>query len=167
MKRLLLLATLVALAFPAPAKAQIVIVNDNGGRIERYLNHYNLLRDSNKRVMILGDCISSCTLLLAVVPRERICAGSRARLGFHAPYNFDKFGQVITSRFWTQAMWELYPDDVRKVVTKRGGLSRKMIFLQGRVLYALIPHCTPQPDVEVRPALVQPPERAMVHAQKR
>ena len=36
--------------------------------------------------MIDGACLSACTLVLGIVPRERICVTQRAMLGFHAAW---------------------------------------------------------------------------------
>src|SRR5882757_3900391 len=62
------------------------ITNDYGGQIGRYLDRFQAVRASGERVIIDGPCLSACTLVLGVVPRDRICVTSRARLGFHAAW---------------------------------------------------------------------------------
>jgi hypothetical protein len=41
----------------------------------------------------------------------------------------------------TEALWNIYPNYVRRWITRKGGLSRKMIFLQGAELAHLVPTC--------------------------
>ena len=60
------------------------IAEDRGGQIGQYLQAFNTLRSSGERVIVDGNCLSACTLVLGLVPRERICATQRARFGFHA-----------------------------------------------------------------------------------
>src|SRR6266508_3700748 len=76
-----LVASLVSLS---PARAAVVISGDNGGRIDRYLNKFELVRASGQQVVIDGPCLSACTLVLRAVPKDRICVTRRASLGCHA-----------------------------------------------------------------------------------
>ena len=51
------------------------------------------LRSSGERVVIDGPCLSACTMVLGVIPRDRICVTPRARLGFHAAWHPDDSGR--------------------------------------------------------------------------
>jgi len=123
------------------ASATMRISEDRGGQIGHYLQTFAMLRSSGERVVIDGNCLSACTLVLGLIPRERICATSRARLGFHAAWMPDQSGRPVTSPMGTQALWRLYPAPVRSWINRHGGLSRKMIFLQGRDLAGMVPVC--------------------------
>ncbi|MFY9769844.1 MAG: hypothetical protein WAK04_06375 [Xanthobacteraceae bacterium] len=68
----------------APAER---ILDDSGGRIGSYLNRYEALRKSGQRVVIDGTCASACTLLLGLIPHDRICVTPRAVLAFHATWD--------------------------------------------------------------------------------
>ena len=125
----------------APASATMRISNDRGGQIGQYLQSFAMLASSGERVVIDGDCLSACTLLLGVVPRERMCATPRARLGFHAAWLPDPEGRPVTSAMGTQALWSNYPSAVRHWISRHGGLSRRMIYLRGRELAAFVPSC--------------------------
>jgi len=131
------------------------ISEDRGGQIGHYLQTFTLLRSSGERVVIDGNCLSACTLVLGVIPRSRICATSRARLGFHAAWMPDSEGRPITSPMGTQALWNLYPTSVRRWINRHGGLSRKMIYLQGRELASIVPSC----EREARPIPVRSERR--------
>jgi len=138
---LLLCAALVVSGI-APAHATMRIAEDRGGQIGQYLQTYALLRSSGENVVVDGNCLSACTLLLGVIPRDRICATERARFGFHAAWMPDQDGRPVTSPMGTQALWRLYPNSVRKWISRNGGLSRKMIYLEGRALSGIVPSCT-------------------------
>ena len=91
--------------------------------------------------IIDGPCLSACTMVLGVIPRERICVTPRARLGFHAAWNPGKNGRPVTSVAATKLLMDIYPEHVRSWIKGRGGLSRRMIVLSGRELAAMYPTC--------------------------
>ena len=123
------------------ASAAMVISEDRGGQIGQYLQAFAAVRSSGESVVIDGNCFSACTLVLGLVPRERICATSRARLGFHAAWMPDEQGRPVTSPMGTQALWTIYPNKVRSWINKNGGLSRKMLFMQGADLRGVVASC--------------------------
>ena len=123
------------------ASATMRIAEDRGGQIGRYLEAFATVRSSGERVVVDGNCLSACTLVLGVIPRERICATQRARFGFHAAWMPDRDGRPITSPLGTQALWSIYPASVRRWINRHGGLSRKMIFLQGQDLNGIVASC--------------------------
>ncbi len=134
--RLVLLATLVLA--PSIASAQIVrIADDPGGRIGTFVDKYQNLRTSGQTVVIDGLCASACTIVLGALPRERILFTPRAILGFHAAWDFGPNGREVTNREATQMLYSMYPQDVRRWIANRGGLTRKMIFMKANGMAAL------------------------------
>jgi hypothetical protein len=123
------------------ASATIRIGDDVGGRIGAYVDQYTAARNSGERVMIDGACLSACTLVLGIVPRHRICVTRRAALGFHAAWMPGPEGRPVPSAVGTQALWEIYPTHVKRWISARGGLSKKMKFLRGRELLSMYPEC--------------------------
>src|SRR5437764_14484617 len=90
---------LCILASGAPARADYRITRDHGGLVDAYKAKYAKLRDRGERVIIDGICNSACTLVLGIVPLNRICVTPNASLGFHEAY-LDKsytFGMRIPS----------------------------------------------------------------------
>src|SRR5688572_16195479 len=138
-------ATLVAAAVLAllatDASATMRISDDVGGRIGAYVDQYTAARNSGERVVIDGVCLSACTLVLGIVPRNRICVTRRAMLGFHAAWMPGPEGKPVPSAVGTQALWEIYPTHVKRWISSRGGLSKKMMFLRGRELMQMYPEC--------------------------
>jgi hypothetical protein len=127
--------------FTSNASATVRITDDVGGRIGTYVEAYAAVRSSGERVMIDGACLSACTLVLGIVPRERICVTQRAMLGFHSAWMPGPAGRPVPSAVGTQALWEVYPPHLRRWINKRGGLSSKMIFLRGRELASMYSAC--------------------------
>jgi hypothetical protein len=123
------------------ASAVVRITDDVGGRIGTYVEAYSAVRASGERVVIDGACLSACTLVLGIVPRDRICVTHRATLGFHAAWMPGPSGKPVRSAIGTRALWEVYPPHLRRWISSRGGLSSKMIFLRGRELSAMYPRC--------------------------
>lgn len=133
-------AVLTALSFTS-ASAVVRITGDTGGQIGPYLENLMALRDSGQRVVIDGPCLSACTLVLGVVPRDRICVTRRARLGFHAAWHPGADGRPTTNRGGTQLLMAVYPKHVKSWINRRGGLTRDMKYLSGRELASMYPTC--------------------------
>ncbi|HEY7230258.1 MAG TPA: hypothetical protein VH558_07805 [Pseudolabrys sp.] len=153
----LLLGAAVLALTASSASATMRISEDRGGQIGRYLQAFAAVRSSGENVVIDGNCLSACTLVLGLVPRERVCATQNARLGFHAAWMPDRDGRPVTSPLGTQALWNVYPASVRRWIARHGGLSRKMIFLQGRDLNGIVASCGPGTRSQTRSARRVPP----------
>jgi hypothetical protein len=145
------MCTVLLVAGVTSASAEMRISGDRGGQIGHYLQTFAMVRSSGERVVIDGNCLSACTLVLGVVPHSRICATERARFGFHAAWMPDREGRPVTSTLGTRALWNVYPASVRHWINRHGGLSRKMIFLQGRELNRIVQSC----DQDTRHARAQ------------
>lgn len=139
--RSLIAGAMLLVSGASSASATMLISEDRGGQIGQYLQAFAALRSSGDNVVIDGNCFSACTMVLGLIPRERICATPRARLGFHAAWMPDANGRPVTSPMGTQALWNIYPSKVRSWIGRHGGLSRKMIFLQGNDLAKMVPAC--------------------------
>ena len=134
------------------ASATVRIAEDRGGQIGQYLQAFASVRSSGESVVVDGNCLSACTLILGLVPHERICATQRARFGFHAAWMPDRDGRPVTSPLGTEALWSIYPASVRRWILRHGGLSRKMIFMQGQELAGIVASCGRGPHAQTRSA---------------
>jgi hypothetical protein len=124
----------------ASAFAHVRIHDDRGGQIGAYLARYHALRVSGERVEIDGTCASACTMLLGIIPRDRICVTSRATFAFHAAWDPAPEGHAA-SKAGTRILWSNYPPDVREWIVRHGGLQSRMIYLQGPELLEMFPIC--------------------------
>ena len=80
--------------FRVVARAEIRILASPGGEVGSFLDLFERVRESGERVVIDGPCLSACTLVLSVVPGDRICVTRRAVLGFHAARSIDRRGRM-------------------------------------------------------------------------
>lgn len=114
---------------------------DSGGQIGAYLEKFQKIRETGQQVVIDGNCLSACTLVLGVIPAERICVTRTAVLGFHAAWNPDYWGGKIQSEAGSALVMRHYPPKIVAWIKKQGGLNDKMSYLYGRELTRLYPVC--------------------------
>src|SRR5580700_7192679 len=131
---------LLALALP-PAQAEVRILASPGGQVGPFLDLFERVRDSGERVVIDGPCLSACTLVLSMVPNNRICVTRRAILGFHAARSIDRRGRTYAEPEASELVLEAYPPPVRNWIRRRGGLTSRLLLLRGRELTAIYPSC--------------------------
>ena len=137
-------AIIVAAALSAaitPLRAEVRILASPGGQVGPFLDLFDRVRASGERVVIDGPCLSACTLVLMTVPEERICVTRRAVLGFHAARSIDGRGRMYAEPEASRAVLESYPEPVRDWISRRGGLTSRMLLLRGRELAAIYPRC--------------------------
>ncbi len=130
-----------SLLIASPAAADIRILQSPGGEVGPFLDLFDKVRDSGERVVIDGPCLSACTLVLSIVPNERICVTKRAVLGFHAARSVDKRGRFYAEPEASQAVLAAYPGPVRDWISRRGGLTSRLLLLKGRDLAAFYRRC--------------------------
>lgn len=127
---------------PSLTFAEVRISGDPGGEVAAYIHKYQEIRDSGQRVVIDGPCLSACTLLTGIVPRDRVCVTSRAILGFHAAsYYDDTSRELVPTRAGSRLVMHMYPPEIRRWIERHGGLTPHMIRLSGRQLTAMYQTC--------------------------
>ena len=131
---------LCALAAPA-ARAEIRILASPGGQVGPFLDLFERVRQSGERVVIDGPCLSACTLVLSMVPNNRICVTRRAVFGFHAARSVDRRGRLYREPEASEVVLEAYPAPVRGWILRHGGLTSRLLLLRGRELAAIYPAC--------------------------
>jgi hypothetical protein len=136
-----LFAILMMAMVTSSASATVRITSDPGGQIGPYLDNLANLRSSGEHVIIDGPCLSACTMILGVIPRDHLCVTHRARLGFHAAWRPNDAGRAVVSRDGTQLLMSVYPQQVRNWIARRGGLTPHMMYLSGRELTSMYPAC--------------------------
>jgi len=140
LKTIFLAAVLCSLVLP-PTQAEIRILGSAGGQVGPFLDLFERVRASGERVVIDGPCLSACTLVLSMVPNDRICVTRRAILGFHAARSIDPRGRIYAEPQASELVLEAYPSAVRGWIRHRGGLTSRLLLLRGRELAAIYPSC--------------------------
>ena len=123
------------------ARAEVRIIASPGGEVGPFLDLFEKVRESGERVVIDGPCLSACTLVLSLVPEDRICVTRRAVLGFHAARSMDRRGRTYAEPEASQLVLRAYPYPVRAWIERRGGLTSRLLLLRGRELKAIYPTC--------------------------
>jgi len=136
-----IVAILALCAAVAPARSEVRILSSPGGQVGPFIELFDRVRQTGERVVIDGPCLSACTLVLMTVPNERICVTRRAVLGFHAARSMDNRGRLYAEPEASRAVLEAYPAPVRNWISRRGGLTSRMLLLRGRDLAAIYPSC--------------------------
>src|SRR6202140_2481653 len=139
-KAIVLGSLLASLALP-PAQAEVRILASPGGEVGPFLDLFERVRASGERGVIDGPCLSACTLVLSVVPSDRICVTRRAILGFDAARSRDRRGRMYAEPEASELVQDAYPSAVRVWIRHRGGLSSRLLLLRGRDLAAIYPSC--------------------------
>src|SRR5271156_6445628 len=125
---------------PSVASAEIRIVGDPGGEVTSYIRKFEAARASGEHIVIDGPCLSACTLLTGIVPRDHVCVTQRAVLGFHAASYYDDASRsLVPTRRGSAVVMALYPEQVRSWINHHGGLRPQLIMMRGRDLTALYP----------------------------
>jgi hypothetical protein len=123
------------------ARAEVRILASPGGQVGPFLDLFEEVRRSGERVVIDGPCLSACTLVLSMVPNERICVTRRAVLGFHAARSIDRRGRTYAEPEASELVLEAYPPPVRDWIEQRGGLTSRLLLLRGRELKTMYRSC--------------------------
>src|SRR6266566_6422136 len=139
----ILIGVLLSVAFVQSSYALTRIEDDKGGSLGKYLLMFAAIRDSGERVVIDGSCFSACTLVTAMIPKDRVCITGRAVLGFHAGWADDRAGNRVISMEGTQLLYQMYPPMIRKWITRHGGLGANIIVMKGRELASFYRSCGP------------------------
>jgi hypothetical protein len=123
------------------ARADMRILGSPGGQVGPFIDIFDKVRESGERVVIDGPCMSACTLVLSIVPSERICVTRRAVLGFHAARSIDRRGRIYAEPEASKLVLEAYPGPVRDWIVHHGGLNKRLLLLRGRDLTAMYRAC--------------------------
>ncbi|MGX9944889.1 hypothetical protein ACTG4Q_20720 [Bradyrhizobium denitrificans] len=143
----LALAGLVMIAAVSPSRA-LVIKNDEGGVIVDFVKKYSDIRDRGEKVIVDGECDSSCTIFLGIVPKKNFCITQNAKLGFHTALlrTVESDGSVSWSHAaeFSALMWNLYPGYIRAHLKRVGWngddasiAHPQIVYVGPRALHAL------------------------------
>ena len=149
----LALAGLLMLCALSPAPAKSVIPDDPGGVIVDFVSKYSDMRDSEEKIVIDGECVSACTVLLGLLRPENICATPNAVLGFHSAslriVEKDNSIRYEHAPEMSKLMFGMYPGKVRALLKRNGwdGASDvnnahpAIIWIKGKQLRKIVRPC--------------------------
>ena len=112
----------------------IVIQDDRGGSLGQYLDAAVRAQKLHAYVKLDGDCLSACTLIPLMQPRDHVCITLQARLGFHKP------SEVMGISF-DDVLLNHYPPIIRNWLEHDGGLTHELKYLGYPELKTLYKSC--------------------------
>jgi hypothetical protein len=135
-------AAVATLTLTVAAHADVRVTSDPGGEVLSYVNKYREMRRSGEHLVIDGPCLSACTLFTAFIPPNQVCVTRRAVLGFHAAsYYDDARRSFVPTRAGTRLVMHMYPAAIRHWIEQRGGLTPRIMKMQGNDLASLYRTC--------------------------
>lgn len=137
-----LAGALASAVMTCSAFADMRIVSDPGGEVSSYIRKFEQARNAGEHIVIDGPCLSACTLLTGIVPRDHVCITRRAELGFHAASYYDDASRsLVPTREGSRLVMRLYPAQIKSWINRHGGLTPQLKIMRGPELSALYRTC--------------------------
>src|SRR5690242_7061782 len=131
MRRTILVFLLSLYTASAADSQTIRIYDDPGGFLPDYAYRFSLAAKSGDQIVIAGRCGSACTLVLRYVPRDQVCFIPGGSLQFHE-------AGTAEGTAWLKRN---YPPAVMRWINARGGLTGRVLTLQGTELSQFVRGC--------------------------
>lgn len=142
LRSLALVGALALACLSSDARATVTIGDDPGGVLGDFIGKYEALARTGQRVEIAGRCMSACTLILGIVPRDRICVRQNATMEFHSAA-YRPGGDYAEGG--TELMRRFYAKDVRRILARHGWDARSphpaLIPISGKELRSIVRPC--------------------------
>jgi len=114
-----------------------------GGEVDVFAAKYEKIRESGRRVVIDGPCVSACTIV-ASLPKDRVCVTPRAELGVHLASDGDEDApqdHAMVLQYTEWAVKKYYPQAMQDWIKAHGGLQEDVKFIKGNDLLAIFNAC--------------------------
>jgi hypothetical protein len=104
-------------------KSTTVLYIEEGGIIGEHVQRWRQIAATNADIEIRGPCFSACTLIIGILPKERICFDEYASLHFHAARELN--GRIaLDATIW---MHWIYPREIRDWLMAKGGPTKMTV----------------------------------------
>lgn len=143
-----IVALVLITALPGPSYGDdrtIHIRHDPGGDVGLYQVKAAVAKELKLNVVIDGVCASACTLLIGL-PNSQVCVTGRARLHFHRARLARpmKAGHALVKKVNAE-IFDSYPAGIRNWITKRGGLTDRMLKMRPAEVATFFQPCVSEP----------------------
>jgi hypothetical protein len=135
----------------ASGRAATFITDDPGGVIVDFVKKYSDMRDAGTNVVIDGECVSACTILLGVLRPDKVCVTPDASFGFHSASSITrgpgKPPVIEHAQEISVLVYNMYPGRLRAYLAHEGWSGANphpdVIWVKGKQLQKFIRPCTP------------------------
>ena len=117
------------------APTEIIIYNDQGGKLGDYFQDVLAAYKTIKRVRIEGKCVSACTAWLYL--GDRVCVGPQAKLGFHKA----EYPDGSVSEAGTQSLVMLFYPAWAQEWFKANVPGTEIVWMQDSVIRSNLKQC--------------------------
>jgi hypothetical protein len=107
--------------------AKTVLYYEPGGILHEHEARWRALAESGDDVEMRGPCVSGCTMIMAYVPKSRLCFAWGASLWFHKAASGTDIKTATPSTSTTLYMLNQYPPDIKAWLLKRGGVEEMTV----------------------------------------
>jgi hypothetical protein len=106
----------------------VTVLYSYGGVLPTHDARWREVASLGGPVKIFGPCNSGCTIVVAHIPKHRLCFGPNGVLGFHqSRIVFNGTDLWMTDPAGTQWMIDQYPDDIRHWIKTKGGIKKMTV----------------------------------------
>jgi hypothetical protein len=131
-----IVATALAALNAWPSQAETIdIVDDRGGSSGSYAARRAQYRRDGVHVRITGPCESECTMVIGHLNREHVCVTAEGRFGFRLADQPNR----------TATLWRSYPTDIKIWLSRNGGLTHQLVWMQAPEIYRFFRQCEDVP----------------------
>jgi hypothetical protein len=120
---------------PAGQAKTINISDNHGGSVAQYEARWAELARLGVSVRVVGPCKSACTLLMAHIPRSRICVTPEASFGFHLANSAG--GAALAERAYSSSS----VSDLKAWFAAHGGLTHDFMWMSAPDTYSYFRKC--------------------------
>ena len=122
--------------FPTTPMTVVITARGNdGGQLDHYDSEWRRAATQGATARVYGPCFSGCTMVMAHIPKNRLCFGRDAKLSFHQARKgvLDNQARISSldilpaSPETTQWMIDQYPPDIRDWINDRGGVAKMTV----------------------------------------
>jgi hypothetical protein len=112
-------------SYPTMTPPTVMVLHNNGGNLSEFVAYWRTVAIAPDVVKIFGPCASGCTMVMAYIPKERLCFGPRGALLFHQARRNAK-DWWISSPETSKWMIDKYPANIRHWVMAKGGPEKML-----------------------------------------
>ncbi len=77
----------------------VISEQDPGGDVEDHIKFFHYVKDAGIKIRVAGECVSACTLMLGILPRDKICIDEeKGSFGFHLARTSSEGDVELTNR---------------------------------------------------------------------
>lgn len=112
-------------SYPTMTPPTVMVLHNNGGNLSEFVAYWRTVAIAPDVVKIFGPCASGCTMVMAYIPKERLCFGPRGALLFHQA-RLNAKDWWISSPETSKWMIDKYPANIRHWVMAKGGPEKML-----------------------------------------